>query len=184
MQERRFSRTAQAINVTLLLLLLGGSLWVYPSVPDRIPQYRGFGGDVTYWDTTLLRWLANPLFATLFVGLGYAMAYGGARNPQRVLIGDFPYKEMYRKLSLRHKRMVTDLFRTLCHAIVTPSLLAVIVSQVASYLLAMSPRMEAPALMTWLELGLMLGVTLAILPLFYLWISRSIQRCAEREKSN
>ena len=75
MPERCFSRTAQAINVTLFLLLLGGSLWVYPSVPDQIPQHKGFGGDVTYWDTTLLRWLANPLFGILFAGLGYAMAY-------------------------------------------------------------------------------------------------------------
>lgn len=183
MPERRCSRTAQAINVTLFLLLLGGSLWVYPFVPDQIPQHKGFGGDVTYWDTTLLRWLANPLFGMLFAGLGYAMAYGGARNPQRVLIGDFPYKKVYRRLSLRHKRMVTDLFRTLCHASITPYLLAVVVSQVESYLLATSPQMAAPALMTWLELGLMLGGTLAILPLFYLWISRSIQRYAERERS-
>jgi hypothetical protein len=44
MQERRFSRTAQAINVTLLLLLLGGSLWVYPSLLDQIP--RTWGGRV------------------------------------------------------------------------------------------------------------------------------------------
>lgn len=176
----RYSRTARAVNLALLLLLFVGSLWVYPALPDQIPQHRGFGGDVTYWDTTLIRWLANPLVATLFVGIGYAAAYGAARTPQRVLESDIPNKEIYRTLSFRHKRIVTDIFRTLYHAAVTPSLIGVIISQVNSYLLALSPR-EAPAFMSWLELGLMLGGTLGLLPLFYLWGSRSIQRFAERE---
>lgn len=181
MHERRYSRAAQAVNLALLLLLFVGSLWVYPSLPNQIPQHTGFDGDVTYWETTLLRWLALPLVSAFLIVFGYGIAYGTARNPQRVLMRDFPDKELYRTLSHWQKRVVTDLFRALSHAMVTPTLIAFTFMQVEFYLLAVASRTETPAFMTWVEYGLMLGGTIGVGLLFHLWISRSIQRLADRE---
>jgi uncharacterized membrane protein len=140
MQERRFSRTAQAINVTLLLLLLGGSLWVYPSLPDQIPKNIGWSGrDVDYWDTTLLHWLSLPLFSTWFVVIEYAAAYS-VRNPQQVLQMDIPNLDTYRTLSARHKSPVTDVIRALSHGMMTPGYLLFTVLQVEIYLIAVGAR--------------------------------------------
>lgn len=56
-------RLPHLINGALVLLLLGGSLLVYPSLPEQIPQNAGFlGGSVSYWETTLLHWLVFTPF--------------------------------------------------------------------------------------------------------------------------
>ena len=183
MPERCFSRTAQAINVTLFLLLLGGSLWVYPSLPDQIPQNMGWSGrDVDYWDTTLLHWLCLPLFSTCFVVIEYAAAYSTARNPQQVLHLDIPNLDTYRTLSAQHKRLVTDIIRALHHGMMTPAYLLFTVIQVESYLIGVGSR-SAPLLWTWLRLGTMVIPIIGLCLLMIWWLPRYIQRLAERERS-
>jgi uncharacterized membrane protein len=181
MPERRFSRTAQAINVTLLLLLLGGSLWVYPSLPDQIPKNMGWSGrDVDYWDTTLLHWLSLPLFSTCFVVLEYAAAYS-VRNPQQILQLDIPNLATYRTLSARHKSLVTDIIRTLFHGMMTPGYLLFTVIQVEIYLVAVGAR-SAPLFWTGLRLGTMVIPIIGLCLLMVWWVPRYIQRLAKRER--
>jgi uncharacterized membrane protein len=182
MPERCFSRTAQAINVTLFLLLLGGSLWVYPSLPDQIPKNMGWSGrDVDYWDTTLLHWLSLPLFTTFFLVIEYAAAYS-VRNPQQVLQMDIPNLDTYRRLSARHKSLVTDIIRALSHGMMTPAYLLFAVMQVEIYLVAVGAR-SAPLFWTWLQLGTMVIPIIGLCLLLIWWMPRYIQRLAKRERT-
>lgn len=55
-------RVPRLLPVVLLILPIGGGLWLDPTLPDRIPRHFEFTGPAdAYWDTTLFRWLLLPL---------------------------------------------------------------------------------------------------------------------------
>lgn len=181
MHERRFSRAVQAINLALLLLLFVGSLWVYPSLPDQIPKHAGTS-TVTYWDTTLLRWLFFPLLASVLLVVVYVAVYSSARNLQQVLNIDLPNKDLYKTLSHRHKRIVADIVRACLHGAGTTMLVPFIIIQAHFYLLAMSRRTEPLGFMRWWALGsFTIGIAgICLFPGW--WLARYIQRLADREE--
>jgi hypothetical protein len=152
MHERRFSRAVQTINLALLFLLFVGGLWVYPSLPDQIPKHVGTS-TVTYWDTTLLRWLVLPLLASGVLILVYVMVYSTARNLEQVRNLHMPNKDLYKTLSHGHKRIVADIMLATLHGMATPLLVGHIAACIHSYLLATSLRTEPLGFMRWWELG-------------------------------
>jgi uncharacterized membrane protein len=154
MQERRFSRTVQAINLALLVLLFVGSLWVYPLLPDQVPKHIGFGGDVTYGEATLLGWLTLPCLGAFFVASAYGIAYHVARDPQRVLHLDISNLDTFRTLSPRRKRIVTDIIRAIYHGCMTPLLLTFILTKIEFYLIAVTSR-TLPLFTPWFTIGTM-----------------------------
>jgi len=48
-------RLAHVLDAILPLLLVRGSLWVFPTLPAQVPRHFGLGGTAdAYWDATLL----------------------------------------------------------------------------------------------------------------------------------
>jgi uncharacterized membrane protein len=180
MHETRYTRIAQTVNFALLILLLGGSLLVYPFLPDQIPT-RINPDSIRYSDTTLLSWLGSLLLPTLITTIPYGVVHLKARTLQHVLSLDFPKKDLYRTLSIRHKRIVADMQRAVFHGLFTPVLVTFVFERIQFYLLAMSFEIEPFGFMTWWKLSPVFvgipGVSLG----FYWWISRSIQRFANQE---
>ena len=75
-------RLTHGLNAALSLLLVGGSLWVFPTLPARVPRHFGLGGTAdAYWDATLLHWMALPAIAIVVVGGSTAPRGGWARGP-------------------------------------------------------------------------------------------------------
>ncbi|MCS3633347.1 hypothetical protein GGP57_000638 [Salinibacter ruber] len=76
-------RLTHGLNAALSLLLVGGSLWVFPTLPARVPRHFGLGGTAdAYWDATLLHWMVLPAIAIVVVGGGSTAPRGGwARGP-------------------------------------------------------------------------------------------------------
>lgn len=83
------TRWLHLLNGLLLTLLVGGSLFVYPDLPDRIPLHFGADGQADRWgDRTLLSWLLLPLIgaatAALMTGIGIMLP----RNPKLINMPD------------------------------------------------------------------------------------------------
>lgn len=89
-------RFIDALNILLLLTLVGFALWAWPHLPDRIPTHFGIGGDPDRWaDRSWASWFAIPGLA---VGLTLLMA------AVRVLIRTHP-----RWVNLPDRRRLSDL---------------------------------------------------------------------------
>ena len=63
------------INLLLLAAVVGGSVWAWPHLPQRIPAHMGAGGEVTRWTArTAGSWFLIPLVTIGTVALNYAIA--------------------------------------------------------------------------------------------------------------
>lgn len=180
MPERSFSRAVQTINLALLFLLFVGGLWMYPSLPDQIPKHVGTS-TVTYWDTTLLRWLWIPLFASGLLMIVYVVVYSSARDLEQVRNLDMPNKDLYKTLSHGHKRIVADIILATLYGAATPLLVGHIAAYIHFYLLATSLRTEPLGFMRWWELGPVVIGYAGICLLALWWLPRYMQRLADRE---
>lgn len=69
-------RIAHFLNVALLVLSLGASLWVLPSLPAQIPRHFNLVGTAdAYWVGTLPHWLFLPIVGVALTGLLYGIAW-------------------------------------------------------------------------------------------------------------
>ncbi len=179
MQETRYTRIAQAVNLALFILLLGGSLWGYPSLPEKIPTSIR-PGTVHYEKTTLLKWLVSSFLQALVVAIPYGSVRLTARTFQQV-IGYVRTPDTYRSLSPQHKKIVTDLIRAYLHWLATPFLLSIIVVQVGFYHIATSSLTTMPSFVVWTVGGLIL-LFIGIKNFFPAWwLPRYIQYLVDQE---
>lgn len=69
-------RTAHVLNGALIVLSIGASLWVFPTLPDQIPRHFTLAGTAdAYWAGTLLHWLFLPLVGAGIAALMYGLAW-------------------------------------------------------------------------------------------------------------
>lgn len=178
MTATRLTRIAHIVNGTLLILLFVGSLWVYPSLPEQIPQNIGTG--VTYWDTTLLHWLSGPLITLVMTGLMYAVHLSEVMTVPLSPHVNFGSRDTYEQLSTPHKRIIARWLRTGAHWMCTPFLLIFTRMQIEFYLIAMRSAEESIFGWQWnaVEFGLYL---LFVFMFFGWWVPRRIERLAEVE---
>lgn len=69
-------RVSHLSNAFLLVLSIGASLWVFPSLPEAIPRHFNLVGTAdAYWAATLPHWLFLPLVGVALTGLMYGIAW-------------------------------------------------------------------------------------------------------------
>ena len=180
MTAMRPNRLPHIVNGMLLLLLFGGSLWVYPSLPEQIPVGTS-PGEIHYGEATLFNWLQGPFFVVLMMGFVYAVTLGTMRVPLAPGVS-FSNRKTYEQLSRDHRKRIARRLRTAMYWTGTGMSVCFIGIQVEYYLLAIG-IVEDSVLAGW-EGGL--GVTLVFLVgilTFDRRLARHIDRLAEAERS-
>lgn len=150
------TRGLHLLNGLLLAALVGGSLFVYPELPERIPLHFGADGQADRWgDRTLLSWMALPLIglatAALMTGVGIMLP----RNPKWI---NMPDKDRLLQLPDYLQRWVIEGVAVTLQATTFVTLTMFAVIQYGSWLTAASG--DGSSMVTT---GVIIG--LAVLPL-------------------
>ncbi len=68
------NRILHLLNLGLLTLLVGGSVWMYPQLPDQVPAHFGASGVPDRWaETNVFSW-----FLLVLIGIGLVLLLYGA----------------------------------------------------------------------------------------------------------
>jgi hypothetical protein len=172
-------RLPHFVNGLLLLLLFGGSLWVYPALPEQIPTAIK-PGTVHYADKTVLHWLTGSLFALGMTAFLYAITLSEAMTVPLSPHVNFGNRDTYEQLSTPHKQVIARLLRTGMYWTCTLFLLIFMRGQIEFYIIAMRSADESIFGWYWgaAEFGLVL---LFALMFFGWWVPRRIEHLAEVE---
>lgn len=174
-------RLPHFVNGLLLLLLFGGSLWVYPALPEQIPTAIK-PGTVHYEDKTVLHWLTGSLFALGMTAFLYAITLSEAMRVPLSPLVNFGNRDTYEQLSTPHKQTIARLLRTGMYWMCTLLLLTFAWVQSEFYLIAIQPAEEST--IGWQEEAVVIGSVLAFtLAFFGWWVPRRIEHLAEAEQS-
>ena len=174
-------RLPHFVNGLLLLLLFGGSLWVYPALPEQIPTAIK-PGTVHYEDKTVLHWLTGSLFALGMTAFLYAITLSEAMRVPLSPFVDFGNRDTYAQLSTLHKQTIARWLRTGMYWTGTLVLLMFIRVQVEFYIIAM--RSAEESIFGWQWDALALGIFLIYALMFFgWWVPRRIEHLAEAEQS-
>ena len=169
-------RFLHALNAGLVLLLIGGSLWVIPRLPARIPRHFGLGGTAdAYWEATLLHWMLVPAIALIVVGFVYGAAWGIGRASGSINV---PNQQQYDALAPAAKRVVSRDVQVFLYGTATAMLVVFGAAQWGTYQVATSATATLP--------GVVRGVTLGV-PVLLLgaagglawWLPRRVRRLAD-----
>jgi len=174
-------RLPHFVNGLLLLLLFGGSLWVYPALPEQIPTGTS-PGTVHYEEKTVLYWLTGPLFAFGMTALLYAMNRSEAMTVPLSPLVNFGNRDTYEQLSTPHKQTIARLLRTGMYWMCTLLLLTFAWVQSEFYLIAIQPAEEST--IGWQEEAVVIGSVLTFASAFFgWWVPRRIEHLAQAEQS-
>ena len=79
------SSRAHIVNVLLLSTLVGGSILVFDSLPERMPRHAGLTGYIdAYWETTWLTWMLVPCIVTFLTAMLYGIAWLAGKTPDSI----------------------------------------------------------------------------------------------------
>ena len=169
-------RLMHLLNVGLALLLVGGSLWVFPHLPSRIPRHFGLGGVAdAYWTATLVHWMLLPGIALAVVGIVYGAAWWTGRVPGSVSV---PNQQQYDTLDPADQRVILNDVQAFLYATATAMLVLFSVMQGSTYHVAMSASNALPTIGTVVSIAVPLGLLVAALGLAW-WLPRRVRRLAE-----
>ncbi len=131
------------LNGLLLVALIGGSLWVYPTLPEQIPRHFNVYGQADAWgNTTLVHWLLVPVVALFSVGLIYAPAWIVGAVPASWM--NVPDREAYEALPAAQKRHVRHLVQRGLYWMGTATLLIFGAVQASTYDVATTAATALP----------------------------------------
>ena len=151
--------TTDAVNYLILALMIGGSVFVYGNLPERIPIHYGIDGTPDrFAGTSWLSWMLLPGLAVLLTAMMYGIGRLLYRWPDQL---NTPHQKAYRALPPEAKRVViADQEQML--AIVTLGMNVMFaVLQYRGYLTATG---QAEGL-GWISWGAIVGFTVATLAL-------------------
>ncbi len=168
-------RLTHGLNAVLSLLLVGGSLWVLPTLPARVPRHFGLGGTAdAYWDATLLHWMALPAIAIVVVGGLYGAAWWVGTRPAAV---SMPDQQRYDALRPADQRLIAGHVQTFLYGTATATLVLFVVAQGSTYHVATSATNTLPRVGWVLTLGIPVVLTIATGALAW-WLPRRVRRLA------
>lgn len=82
-------KLVHAANALLLAGLVGLSYYVFPELPERIPQHFGMDGAPDRWsERTLLSWMLLPLMGAATATMLYAVGLYLPRHPESLNMPD------------------------------------------------------------------------------------------------
>ncbi|MBO6574973.1 MAG: DUF1648 domain-containing protein [Rhodothermales bacterium] len=93
-------------NLLLLALLVGGSVFVFDTLPERVPIHYGIDGTPDRWtERSWFAWMLIPGLAVLLTGMMYGLARFMRRHPDHI---NTPDPKRYQQLSAEQKQTVVD----------------------------------------------------------------------------
>jgi len=170
------ARTLHLFNSALLALLLIGSLWLFPTLPDQIPRHFGVWGMAdAYWETTLIHWMLLPIVGGGTVAIMYGAAWLIGRSPSWI---NTPNQERYDALDAADKRDVVAHVQVVLYLMAASALVFVSGIQAGLYQVAVSSRSSLPGFVfgTFLAfVGVIVGGSAWLL----WWLPRRVRRLSE-----
>lgn len=151
------TRLPHVVNGMLLAVLFGGSLWVYPALPEQIPRHFGlFGQADAYWAASLVHWLLIPIVAVLSAAALYGPAWIVNAVPASWV--NVPNQEQYEALPPAEKQIVIMLVQQVLYWMAAATLVLLLAVQGSTYYVATTAATALPAL----GVGTMLAALLAV----------------------
>lgn len=157
------TRWLHLMNGLLLAALVGGSLLVYPDLPDSIPRHFGADGSADRWGSrSLLSWMMLPMIAVATAGM---MIVIGVILPTRPKLINMPNKDRLLQLPDYLQRWVLEGVAASLHAMTFVTLAMFAIFQYGAWRTAMSGDGEgaiisgvifALVVMPFLAIGLMI----------------------------
>jgi hypothetical protein len=165
-------RLVHVVNAGLSTLLVGGSLWLLPRLPDRVPRHFGIGGTAdAYWEATLVHWMVLPCIAIAVAGLVYGAAWWIGRPPYSISV---PNQQQYDALDPPDKRVVIGHVQAFLHWTATAMLVLFSVAQWSTYRAAVSGTSALPGYGRAVSIGLPVVLVIASLGLAW-WLPRRVR---------
>lgn len=125
------TRAVRLLNVLLLLVLWGGALWYWDTLPERVPTHFDARGLPDAWGTKgFASWFLLPTIALATAGLMYVSAWLVQRRP--VLL-NIPRKKELLELSPADQAPVLRAVTATLEAITAGILLIFCAIQLATY---------------------------------------------------
>lgn len=168
----RAMRPVHWINLLLLAAVVGGSVWAWPHLPERIPAHLGPGGEVTRWTgRTAGSWFLLPLLTLGIVALNYGIA---AALPGRPHLINLPGKEQFLALPPERQAPVVARMQELLYGFTAPLVVLMGAVQASMYRAAVGVESRGDTVAILLLSVLMTPVMLVV------WLPR-IQRELSRQ---
>ncbi|PSQ61295.1 MAG: DUF1648 domain-containing protein [Bacteroidetes bacterium QH_10_64_19] len=166
-------RLVHIVNAGLLALLIGGSLWLFPGLPDQVPRHFGIGGTAdAYWEATLLHWMGLPCIAVAVAALVYGAAWWIGTPPYSISV---PNQQQYDMLDPSDKRVVIGHVQAFLHWTATAMLALFLVAQWSTYQVAMSGASTLPGYGLAVSLGMPVVLVIAALGMAW-WLPRRVRK--------
>lgn len=104
------NRVLHVVNAGLSCLLVGGSLWVFPTLPEQIPRHFGLAGTAdAFWEASLVHWMFLPGVALGLLGFLYAVAGVIKWAPSAISV---PNREQYDALDPSDQRRIVGVIQS------------------------------------------------------------------------
>ena len=136
-------RLPHVVNAGIIVVLLVGSFWLYPTLPGRLPHHFGIYGTAdAYWETSLVRWLLVPGLAIVTAATVYGPAWILTDVPARWI--NVPNQEAYEALSDAEQKRILALVQQVLYWMTTFTLLIFLAIQGGIYYVAVTPVTSLP----------------------------------------
>ncbi|HLM67692.1 MAG TPA: DUF1648 domain-containing protein [Longimicrobium sp.] len=87
------TRRYHLLNAILIILLVAGSVWAYPRLPERIPVHFSLSGEPDRWEArSPASWFLLPAIGIVMALVLHAMSVYGARRPE---VWNLPEKQKF-----------------------------------------------------------------------------------------
>ena len=160
------NRVAHLINGGALAGLLGWSLYVYGSLPARIPlHFNAAGTPDRFGGATLGNWMLAPLVAVGLVAMMYGIAWLTGIIPHKYV--NMPRKRQFLQLPPEERDRIMGVVRSLMYWMSVPLVFLMCVAQASIYVVAMHPGTAMPGYMSVMLVALL--VSEALVSIGYIW---------------
>ncbi len=174
-------RILHVLNGVLLLLLVGGSVWMYGQLPDQVPAHFNASGAADRWVETS----AGSWFLIALIGVGLAVSlYGlawwiGQRQGQVNMVNQRTYDALSEAGQAKVKAVLVDFMYVLCAMV----LLLLGALQSGAFQVAMGFSEQLPTSITVI-LWVVVGLSLLSAPLLVWQVQAKIDKLHNNEKTD
>ena len=159
-------RFAHLINIGGVAGLLGWSLYVFKTLPARIPlHFNAAGVADRFGAATMGNWLMAPLVAVGLVVMMYGIAGLTGVIPHKYV--NMPRKQQFLQLPLEKRNQIMGVVRSLMYWMSVPLVFLMCVAQASIYFVAMHPGTGMPEYMSTMLVAML--VAEALVSIGYLW---------------